>query len=220
MRDRKAGRPVFIPIRYADDFIILVSGTYKDALREKEELASYLKDIAKLDLSQEKTRITPTDKGFEFLGHRIRMKWDDRYGYSPRIEIPKRKVSEVCYRIKWWTTRSTTLLSLAQVLRKINPIVRGWGYFYRYCTGAKRILTRIDWYTWERLWRWMRKKHPEASAPDIMCFLRRSAIRPRRKVWREGTEEQCFIGYLKVQRFKRGWMRRPDYALISGEPSA
>jgi hypothetical protein len=72
--------------------VVLVSGTYDDALREKEALAEYLKDSAKLDLSKEKTRITPTEKGFEFLGHRIRMKWDDRYGYSPRIEIPKQKV--------------------------------------------------------------------------------------------------------------------------------
>ena len=31
MSDRKAGRPVFFPIRYADDFVVLVSGTYEDA---------------------------------------------------------------------------------------------------------------------------------------------------------------------------------------------
>ena len=63
MYDRRAGRPVFFPIRYADDFVILVSGTYDDAVREKEALAAYLKDTAKLTLSKEKTQITPTDPG-------------------------------------------------------------------------------------------------------------------------------------------------------------
>jgi len=66
--DRKAGRPVFFPIRYADDFVILVSGTYDDALREKEALAQYLKDIAKLDLSVEKTNITAIERGLSFSG--------------------------------------------------------------------------------------------------------------------------------------------------------
>jgi len=143
--DRKAGRPVFFPIRYADDFVILVSGTYDDALKEKEALAQYLKDAAKLDLSVEKTRITAVEKGFEFLGHRVRMKWDNRYGFSPRIELPKRKASDIRYRIKQWTTRSTTTWPLATLLRKINSLLRGWANFYRFCRGAKTILSDLDW---------------------------------------------------------------------------
>lgn len=220
MSDRKAGRPVFFPIRYADDCVVLVSGTYEDALKEKESLAEYLKDIAKLDLSEEKTRITPTEKGFEFLGHRIRMKWDDRYGYSPRIEIPKQKVLDVRYRIKQLTTRRTLTWSLEKLLRKINPLLRGWGHFYRFCTGAKSILYSVDWYVRDRLWRWIRKKYPKAGAHDVMRYRGRSTVHTRCSVWREGKEEQFLMGYLTVQRFKRGWMRQPDYALVSGEPDA
>ena len=37
---------------------------------------------------------------------------------------------------------------------------------------------------------------------------------------RDGKEEQFLMGYLTVQRFKRGWMRQPDYALVCGEPDA
>ena len=66
--DRKAGRPVFFPIRYADDFVILVSGTYDDALKEKEALAQYLKDTAKLDLSVEKTLLLRLKRGSSFSG--------------------------------------------------------------------------------------------------------------------------------------------------------
>jgi len=216
--DRRAGRPVFFPIRYADDFVIFVSGSYEDALREKETLACYLKNTAKLDLSQDKTHITSIEKGFEFLGHRVRIKWDNRYGYSPRIEIPKRKVLDIRHRIKQWTTRRTTGWPLAKLLRKINPILRGWSYFYRFCAGAKMILCSIDWYVWHRLWRWMRKKYPKAGAREILRNLGR--IRGRR-IWHDGKEEQFLAGRLRVERYDlKKWMRRPDYAMVSGEPSA
>lgn len=218
MVDRKAGRPVFFPIRYADDCVVLVSGTYEDAVKEKESLAHYLKESARLDLSEEKTRITAADKGFEFLGHRVRLKWDDRYGYSPRIEIPKRKVADLRYRIKGLTSRKTRTWSLTRLLGHINPIVRGWGHYYRFCTGAKPIFHKIDWYVGDRLWRWMRKKHPKAGVREIMQYRRQSSAHPNCRVWREGKEEQFLMGYLTVQRFKRGWMRPPEYALTSGEP--
>ncbi|HVN25545.1 MAG TPA: group II intron reverse transcriptase/maturase [Syntrophorhabdales bacterium] len=220
MTDRKAGRPVFFPIRYADDSVVLVSGTYDDAVKEKESLARYLKETASLVLSEEKTRITATDKGFEFLGHRIRMKWDDRYGYSSRIEIPKQKVKDFRHRVKELTTRSTTTWSLETLLRQLNPILRGWSYFYRFCAGAKPILHRNDQYVRDRLYRWIRKKHPGARLKVIMRYHRSSSVHPGCRVWREGKEEQFLMGYLTVQRFKRGWMRQPEYALISGEPSA
>ena len=41
MCHKREGKPVFFPIRYADDFVILVSGAYNDAVREKEALAAY-----------------------------------------------------------------------------------------------------------------------------------------------------------------------------------
>jgi group II intron reverse transcriptase/maturase len=215
--DRKAGRPVFFPIRYADDFVILVSGTYDDALREKEALAQYLKDTAKLDLSGEKTFITAIEKGFEFLGHRVRMKWDDRRGFTPRIEIPKQKLLDIRYRVKQVTTRSTTTWSLAKLIRKLNPMLRGWANFYRFCPGAKTIFNALDWYVGDRIWRWMMKKYPEAGAQEIMYSRQR--IRGRRN-WRSGTEELFLVGRLKVESYRFAWMRRPDYAMISGEPSA
>lgn len=216
--DRRAGRPVFFPIRYADDFVVLVSGAYEDARREKEALAQYLKEAAKLDLSEEKTRITPAEKGFEFLGHRIRMKWYDRYGYGPRIEIPKQKVADIRYRIKQLTTRKTVTWPLGRLLRQMNPILRGWGHFFRFCTGAKSILYSVDWYVSDRLRRWLRKKYPKACVRDLKRYRGRSSAHPRRAVWREGRDEQFLMGYLTVQRFKRGWMRQPDYAMVFGEP--
>ena len=79
-RDRQAGRPVFNPVRYADDFVIFVSGTYAEAAAEKQALAEWLREEMGLTLSEQKTRITALTEGFRFLGCRVRLKWDDRYG--------------------------------------------------------------------------------------------------------------------------------------------
>ena len=73
--ERKAGRLVFLPIRYADDFVVLVNGTEEQARAEKEELAVFLRNEMKLTLSPEKTHVTPLTEGFEFLGHRVRLRW-------------------------------------------------------------------------------------------------------------------------------------------------
>ena len=219
--DRSAGRPVFFPIRYADDFVVLVSGNQEAATIEKAALAQYLRETLKLELSPEKTRITSVLEGFQFLGHRVRMRWDPRFGYTPRCEIPKTKVADLRYRVKQLTGRGRTLVSLSRQLQDLNPILRGWGNFYRYCTNAKRVFGQLDWYVGDRLWRWLQKKYPKANARAIACHRQETAdSRYRRRVWTENGLEQYHMSYIPVRRYRRGWMGTPDYANTSGEPDA
>jgi group II intron reverse transcriptase/maturase len=208
--ERKAGRPVFLPIRYADDFVVLVNGTEEQARAEKEALAALLRDEMKLTLSPEKTRITALTEGFEFLGHRVRLRWDDRWGYWPRIEIPKARIKDFRYRIKQHTTRGHTRLSFQEVIDALNPVLLGWGRFYQHCYGAKQVFTRIDHYVWDRLRRWLRKKFPKTP---------RLAI--RRRYWRrlEGRARYrwvdkrpvAIVADLKVGRHDLLSMGSPDY---------
>lgn len=58
-------------IRYADDFILGVIGSKEDALRIKEDIKSFLSENLALELSEEKTLITHTDKSAKFLGYEI-----------------------------------------------------------------------------------------------------------------------------------------------------
>jgi len=218
--DRRAGRTVFFPIRYADDFVILVSGSKEAAERERLVLETMLKNEMGLTLSPEKTKITALTEGFQFLGHRVRMYWDERYGWTPRIEIPKEKVADLKYKVKQLTKRSTTQWSLAQLLQKLNPILRGWANFYRYCTGAKKILSYLDWYVRDRIWRWLRNKYPKANAHTILHNRSTSRIRPNWKVWQTDRLEQYQMGWLKVMRYQRGWMKPANFILIPGEPDA
>ncbi len=217
--DRLAGRAVFFPIRYADDFVILVSGTCEEATAEKNALAELLRERIGLEMSPEKTKITALTDGFNFLGHRARIRWDHRFGFTPRIEIPKTKVLDLRHRLKKLAGRDRLHLSLRRLLRDLNPILRGWGNFYRFCTNAKRTLGQIDWYVGDLVWRWMRKKHPKATVRWISRH-RGLASQGRRLVWRAGDDEQYLVSRLPVMRFRRGWMKEPDFATALGEPGA
>jgi RNA-directed DNA polymerase len=219
-RDRREGRCVFFPIRYADDFVLLVSGTQEDAIAERAALAEHLRQTTGLELSPEKTKITAVTEGFEFLGFHIIMRWDKRYGYFPRVEIPKAKVAHLRHRIKQLTRIDTTWCGLGQKLREINPILRGWSAYYRYCARAGRIYTALDWYTTGCIWRWLRKKHRRARVRDILRYFRRSSRRPQRRLWCAGSIEQFVLAWTPIHRFRLGWMRTPHFALSSGEPDA
>lgn len=218
--DRRAGRPVFFPVRYADDFVIIVSGSRDDAIAEKKALAEHLRRTTGLELSPEKTRITALTDGFEFLGFRVSLRWDRRFGYYPRIEVPKANAADLRYKVKQLTRRNSTRLSLAAMLQRLNPILRGWANYYRFCTGAGKVFTGIDWYVSDRLWRWMRKKRPNARMRDITRLRQPSVRRPTRKLWRDGRHEQYLLTWTPVCRYRLGWMRTPDFATSSGEPDA
>jgi hypothetical protein len=55
-------------IRYADDFVILVTGSIHDAKLIKHRIADILYKKCGLKLNATKTLITATKKGFKFLG--------------------------------------------------------------------------------------------------------------------------------------------------------
>lgn len=55
-------------LRYADDFVILISGSSNDAKMISNRVKDILKKKCGLELNKEKTIITATKDGFMFLG--------------------------------------------------------------------------------------------------------------------------------------------------------
>src|SRR5579863_8710809 len=125
--------------------------------------------------------------GFDFVGFRFAMQWDKRYGYGPRVEIPKAKAADLRRKVKMLTRGNTARCSVGHKLQEINPILRGWANYYRYCAYAGRVFTSLDWYIGMRLARWLRKKRPKARPREIWAACQPSAIRPTRRLWREGS---------------------------------
>jgi len=207
-------------VRYADDFVVLVSGTQEQAIAEKSALADHLRRVTGLELSPEKTKVTAMTDGFEFLGFRFGMHWDKRYGYGPRVEIPKAKAANLRRKVKQLTRPDSISGSLGAKLQELNPILRGWANYYRYCVGAGRIFVDLDWYVGLRLYCWLRRKRPKASASALWKSKLPSLLRPTRRVWRDGLTEQHLLSWTPVCRYRLAWMGTPDFAVSSGEPDA
>lgn len=59
--------------RYADDFLIAVTGSKKEAQDMKEKVRVFLKDSLNLTMSEEKTHITHSSEKVRYLGYDIRV---------------------------------------------------------------------------------------------------------------------------------------------------
>jgi|SRR5688572_24821174 len=70
-RRRRSGEANYRLIRYADDFVVVVSGERGHAQRLREQVAAVLAPLG-LRLSEEKTRVVHIDEGLDFLGFHIR----------------------------------------------------------------------------------------------------------------------------------------------------
>jgi RNA-directed DNA polymerase len=139
-------------VRYADDFII--TGESKELLENeiKPIVEKFLK-IRGLTLSQEKTKITHIEEGFDFLGFNLR--WINE---KLIIKPAKAKVSSVLMKIKDALGKSLHQRPV-NIIRTLNPIIRGWSNYYRHCC-CTRTFTHLDHHVWQKLWQWANRRHP------------------------------------------------------------
>ena len=63
-------------VRYADDFLIGILGSKKDAEKVKEDIKRFLKETLKLEMSDEKTKVTNGQDKVRFLGYDITISRD------------------------------------------------------------------------------------------------------------------------------------------------
>ena len=166
----------------ATHLVILVRGTREQADAVRDEAARVLHDELEMELSEEKTLITHVDEGFDFLGHRIRrVAW--RKSKVAFTYPSKRSVEAVKYKVKSLTTRTTTHLSLRDLLLHLNAVLRGWAMYFRY-DASKRTLAYVDNFAWWRVFRWLRKKHPTRN----IRYLQRRYCGGRWWIHEDGVE--------------------------------
>lgn len=65
-------------VRYADDFLIAVNGNRQDCEKIKEQLAEFIRNTLRMELSQEKTLITHSNTPARFLGYDVRVRRDQQ----------------------------------------------------------------------------------------------------------------------------------------------
>jgi RNA-directed DNA polymerase len=159
-----AGRPTYRHIRYADDLVLLVHGTEKQARALLDELAQRVQALG-LRLKAEKTAVTHINDGFVFLGMRIhrRRKGNKQVVYT---FVTNDALASIRRKVKALTGRSTNNMELSELIAALNPVLRGWAGYYRHAS-AKRTFGYLGYYTWWRVGRWLRKKHPKLTWKQI-----------------------------------------------------
>lgn len=115
----KAG---LLHVRYADDIVILAK-KYAHAHQTRKYAARYLRKSLKLKVAKDKTKVTHLmHEGFVFLGHRFKGRY--KRPTDRAIEVFKEKVRHI--------TRRQQPLKLSYIIAKLNPVLRGWGNYFRY----------------------------------------------------------------------------------------
>lgn len=224
--DKTSGKPVLVPIRYADDFIILVSAPKGPnrmerarliAEQEKAALAQHLKETLNLELSEKKTLITEVTQPIRFLGFHLQVKHHPARGWTSTVLIPKARSQRLRERIKTALKRSTCHQSLDNRLKELNPVLRGWAHFYRHAFGAKNVFAAIDNHVWHSIYRWVKKKNPKTGYRRLLKQHTEPHQHNRSKIWRFGKTAVFRMRTVPVHRFRSGWDAPPDFALTAME---
>lgn len=156
-RRRRRGEPIYRLVRYADDFVVMVSGTREQAEAMWQQTAGILAPLG-LRLSAEKTSVVHIDSGFDFLGFRIQRHRKRGTSRSYVYTFPSRKsVASVRHKVKTITKQGTNQ-PLSEVLRQLNLLLRGWTRYFQHGV-SKRTFGHLRYYTWWRVITWLRSKH-------------------------------------------------------------
>jgi RNA-directed DNA polymerase len=146
-------------VRYADDFVVMVGGQRADAEALWAEVAAVLAPMG-LRLSVAKTKVCHIDEGFDFLGWRIqRRPWPGRSGHHAVYTYPSKKaLTSIVEKVRTLTRRARHR-TLADLLRQLNPALRGWCIYFHHGVSS-RTFGYLDHYAFWRVVGWLRKRHP------------------------------------------------------------
>lgn len=137
-------------VRYADDFVILCK-TVNQATNALKTIRAMLKRL-KLEVNEQKTKVTSASQGFDFLGHTFLKRNDTTYIFpsDKSVSVYKEKLRIV--------TRRQQPKNVKMIIEVLNPIIRGWGNYFGHYHGKQRLL-RLDEWTRMRLRSFITKKH-------------------------------------------------------------
>jgi group II intron reverse transcriptase/maturase len=157
--DREMRRRGYQLTRYADDWAV----TCKSRREAEAALRCAEKILATLgvQLNVRKTRIVHVRRGFAFLGYTIKRGQRTLYLPAAKIRSKARRGALYAYptqksldRFKDAVRRKTQRripLRTAELIRDLNPVIRGWGEYYKRA-HVRRLFNQLDRWIERRLW--------------------------------------------------------------------
>jgi group II intron reverse transcriptase/maturase len=153
-------------VRYADDFVVMCKT--KAAVEEARRRVGLILAHLGLELQETKTRtvdLSQGREGFEFLGCHLRKRLSGPIWERSRQRVyflqrwpSQRAMTRVRARVRELTPRCRCHRDLREVIASLNPVLRGWGQYFRTGNASRQFLT-LDQYVAERLAGLLRKRH-------------------------------------------------------------
>ncbi|MEZ9411782.1 group II intron reverse transcriptase/maturase [Vibrio lentus] len=154
-------------IGYADDFVVTCSSKEVLVNDIKPLIADFLAERG-LTLSEEKTKVTHIDDGFDFLGFNHRK-------YKGKLLIKPSKSNTLLFlRNLRELIKKHATIPVNDLIKLINPKLRGWANYYRHCV-AKQVFGYVGHKLFQALWHWAVRRHPTKSKDWVVhkYFLNR-----------------------------------------------
>lgn len=156
--DQKMAEAGYALTRYADDWVV-VCHSRREAERALASARAVLEGELGLRVHPDKTRIVHVAQGFEFLGYKIKRGTGMKFkaGGPGLYAYPRdRSIERFKNRVRQITNRRNPK-TLEGLLDELNPVVRGWGTYYRRA-NVRRLFHRLDGWIVRRIWSWRYKR--------------------------------------------------------------
>jgi len=156
--DREMRRKGYQLTRYADDWVVTCKSA-AEARAAIDAAGRILKQLG-VELHPQKTRIVHVQYGFEFLGYKIKR---GKKLYLPATKIRSRVCSGGLYaypreksirRFKdevGQRTKRRVPLATEQLIEALNPLLRGWGEYYKRA-HVRKLFNQLDRWIVRRIW--------------------------------------------------------------------
>jgi RNA-directed DNA polymerase len=152
-------------VRYADDFVVMCD-TKAQVMEARHRVSTVLTRLG-LELHPEKTRLVDLSRGgegFDFLGCHLHKRmsgpmWErtHRRVYFLQRWPSQRAMARVRARVRGLTRRARCHTDLRTVIADLNPVLRGWGQYFRTGNAAVKFI-QLDRYVEARLYRLLRQR--------------------------------------------------------------
>jgi len=145
--------------RFADDWVVTCRSA-AEARAAMDAARRILKQLG-VELHPQKTRIVHVRYGFEFLGYKIKSGWKKLYLPEDKIRSQARQDALYAYpkeksirrfmdQVRQGTKR-TTPLRTEELIAGLNPLLRGWGEYYKRA-HVRKLFQRLDGWIRRRIW--------------------------------------------------------------------
>jgi len=197
-----ADSPVLI--RYADDLVALCHSRH-EAEQVKARLASWLAPRG-LCFNEDKTRVVSLDEGFDFLGFSARRQ-------SGKLLIKPSKAAQRRIRKRLRTEmRSLRGANARAVIKRLNPIIRGWAAYYRGVVSSE-VFSALDAHEWKLAYKWACYTHPNKPSSWVTARYFGQFNKSRNDQWVFGDRDSGI--YLH----KFAWTRIVRHPMVKGAAS-